>query len=122
MNVIAQYIKESPINLSALEKKAGLAPQTLHNYYNKTGRVLRPPKWWSVLRALCPVVIGDNLYTYDPTDDTFTSYCFSSAPAKKTVEKDGIFTYYPAVHISLIDALAEFIYWFGLKEQDNKGE
>lgn len=120
MNPIAKHIANQPINLSALEKKAGLAPQTLHNYYNKTGRVLRAPKWWAVLRALCPVVIGENLYTYDPTDDTFTSYCFAGAPAKKTVEKDGIFTYYPAVHISLIDDLAEFTYWFGIEQHNPK--
>lgn len=116
-NKILHYIKTHPVNVSELERLAGLSPRTLHNALNATGRNIRPDKWWDILRALCPVIIDGVTYTYD--DDPIAMFIAecpagNKEPDMPTLDKGNYFVYYPATYRSILDDDESFNEWFGL--------
>lgn len=114
-NIIAEYIAKAPINISALEQKAGLPPRTLHNYFNNTNRQIRWDKWWKVLVALCPVVIGAHTYEYDDRDASILISCKAGDEPDMPVKDMGSYdVYYPATYRSLILDDEDFKQWFNL--------
>lgn len=119
--------EDSLINISALERKAGIPEGTMHHYLKDVPtRKARTAKWWAIMRALCPVIIGGHLYTFDEESKMFMAYCLASPeePQHESIEVKSptggsYFVDYYAVYSSIIDDDYSFVDWFGTNADNN---
>ncbi len=59
MKQLIEYLRTAPLNVSELERQAGLPARSVHRaLYGKNARNIRPKKWWAVLTALAPAHIA----------------------------------------------------------------